>query len=204
MTIVLSLILVSNFLPIVGISFLRLPPLTLAGRRGKSWSCRPFFVPLTGVEVDHIVHLLSTSIYSPIMSVEWWFVSSISIAFRRRYPSHVFIRARGDSFVESPLKLTNFGPPHLPLDKIDWRNVHCPSSSFLPLKNLWPSSLIDGIMDRHNSLHINFLWIPVFPSHGIEKHLLRWVHPEFRIIWSIGCGYWAHYTIGLEGSCLSM
>jgi hypothetical protein len=36
MAIVLSLILVSIFLPIVGISFLRLPRLTLAGRRGKS------------------------------------------------------------------------------------------------------------------------------------------------------------------------
>jgi len=162
-----------------------------------------YFVPLTRIEIDDIVYLLPTSVYSPIMPVERWFVSPISIAFRREYPSHVLIRARGDNFVESPLKLTNFGPPHLLLDKNNAIYVHCTSSSFFPFENLRPCSLVNGIVDRHYSFHVDFLWIPVFPSHGIEKHLFGWVHPEFGIIWSIGCGYWTHYTIGLERSCLS-
>jgi len=130
MTVVLSLILVSIFLPIVGISFLHLPPLTLAGRRGKSWSCRPFFfVPLTGVEVDHIVHLLSTSVYSPIMSVERWFVSKPCINSRTRWQ----------------LCWISFKTDQL------WPATYCTSSSFFPLKDLWPSSLVDGIVDQHNS-----------------------------------------------------
>ena len=83
----------------------------------------------------------------------------------------------------------------------------------LPLENVFPCLLIDGVMDRHDGAHIAFQRGVAFaanksagpyidassattsehrPFHGVIEHLFRGIHPCFGIfagvgIWNCGC-----------------
>lgn len=43
---------------------------------------------------------------------------------------------------------------------------------------MFPSHLVDHVMDRDHKLHVLFTRVPVLALHGVEKHLLRGVDPD--------------------------
>lgn len=118
--------------------------------KGRSW-------PLTsaGVKIDDIPHLHSAAIDNPIVAVE------------RRRIAQEHLPTRADAL------LARFA---LEVDELHPAARLAPAAG-LPLHDLGPGALVDGVVDWHDGLHIGGLGVVVLSRHRSEELGLGGIDP---------------------------
>lgn len=127
---------------------------------------------MAGIKIDDISCTGATTIYHPVVSVEWSRISMHLLALRHHRTGN---SDKPKEHLPSCFQASLVGLP-FEVDKFD-TPTSLATSPRLPLHHFCPSALVDGIMYWYNSLHIRGLRVVIFSSHSSKELRFRWVNP---------------------------